>query len=79
MRADHQRLERRIAARSRAHDVSRGVNRHFQFGVAHERHDVLAPLEVGVAIGDTTHSTLRILAELRQRLEVRRYSRSLDA
>src|SRR5262245_31091325 len=70
MRAEYERRQSRIASGAAADKVARGIDRGVEPGRAHQAHDVVAALLVGLGIGDPTDSAERVLAELRQRGEM---------
>src|SRR5205807_5885011 len=51
MGADQQRLERRIAARARAHNISGSVNADIKLRLTHQAHGIFAALAVRFAVG----------------------------
>src|SRR6476620_946900 len=65
-RADKQRLERGVAAGARTDDISSEVNMDIQARSLHQADGILAALEIGLGVGDTTHAALWVGAELRE-------------
>src|SRR5260370_7540130 len=70
MRANEHRLERCVAARTCAYDVSRSIKANVEPGFLHEFDGVGAPLKIGLGVGHAAHATLRIRSELRQGAQV---------
>src|SRR5262249_43588394 len=64
VRADHQWLQIRIAARAAPDDVARGVNAHVELRLPHQLHRVFAAFQISVAVGEAADAALRILPEL---------------
>src|ERR1051326_1704233 len=79
VRANQQRLERGIAAGAPADDISGKVNMDIQARSLHQADGILAALKIGLRVGYTTHSALRISAELRERFQVIMNALAVDA
>src|SRR5438045_1707815 len=71
MRAQKDRSQFRLAAfATSSDDVARGVDRSIQFRRTHQPHNVLTSLPIRFAISNATDAALRILAELREFLQM---------
>src|SRR5512140_809364 len=66
VRADQQGLERWIAARAAADDVSRSVDMNVQAGRFHQTDGIFPSLEIGLRVGNAADAALRVGAELRE-------------
>ena len=56
VRAEENRLERRVAAWTAAEDVASGIDPRVEPGGAHQADDEFAPLKVRVGVGDAAHA-----------------------
>ena len=70
VRTEQHRFEAAVAAGATANDISGGVDRYVQLRRAHQAHHVFASLSIGFAVSDATDAALRVLAKLRQRMNV---------
>src|SRR5579859_5638653 len=70
VRADEDRLERRIASRARADNISRDIDMNIEPRRLHQTNSILAALEIGLRIGHAAHAALRISAELQELFQV---------
>jgi hypothetical protein len=79
VRAHTERPDGVVGTGAPAHDVPCSVDGHVEFRCPHQSRHIRATFQVGIAVGDATHASLWVLANLGERLQMRVQSRAVDA